>query len=315
MSENPHGEARLNPENYGVVDFVDWSPWDGMAVTNPDALKWMMEELDRMRALLRAGTSVYGTGQCAHCGSWLRYGVVLRDVRDGAHLQVGQDCASNRFALTEGQWADKKAKLDRMREQALAGEKRIAARGEHPEATAILEMFISEFEATGRRGERWGDFLADVGWRFQRDGQLSQAQADAVVRIFAEDIARAESRAYQQEEREAAGPVPTGKGVELEGEVVSLKWRDNQWGGSLKMIVKLPNGSRVWGTCPSALEEALAEAEGRDNFIELEYAGGARVRFVANVEAADDDPSFGFFKRPRSAELLTSISTREAPCA
>ena len=38
---------------------------------------------------------------------------------------------------------------------------------------------------------------------------------------------------------------------------------------------------------------------------------GRRVRFVANVKPSDNDETFGFFSRPRKAELLTTATCQE----
>lgn len=88
---------------------------------------------------------------------------------------------------------------------------------------------------------------------------------------------------------EVIAPVVEGTGVLVEGEVLSVKWRENPWGGGLKMLVKETRGFKVWGSVPSAISEVER---------------GAVVRFVANVEASNDDECFGFFKRPRKAVVV-----------
>ena len=90
----------------------------------------------------------------------------------------------------------------------------------------------------------------------------------------------------------AAGPVPAGHKVEVEGDIVSIKTQSNKWGETVKMLVKLNNGAKVWGTCPST-------------FLEADVSLGDRVKFVAGkIDASRDDASFGFFSRPTRAKIM-----------
>jgi hypothetical protein len=93
---------------------------------------------------------------------------------------------------------------------------------------------------------------------------------------------------------EKTAPVVVGKGVTVEGKVLTVKERPGFRGGyTLKMLVKDERGFKVWGTVPRALVAAKAER-------------GSVVRFVANTKVSDDDETFGFFSRPRKAELLAA---------
>jgi hypothetical protein len=90
---------------------------------------------------------------------------------------------------------------------------------------------------------------------------------------------------------EAAGPqedVPEGR-VELTGTVVGLKVVESDFGATEKMTVRDDRGFRVWVTVPSA----IAGVE-----------RGQRVTLTATVTPSDDDPKFGFGKRPAKAEVL-----------
>lgn len=91
---------------------------------------------------------------------------------------------------------------------------------------------------------------------------------------------------------EETAPVIEGKGTVIEGEIVSLKWKDTPYGYVKKCLVKDARGFKVWGTVPKAIVET-AET-------------GSVVRFVANTKTSDNDECFGFFSRPRKAELLNA---------
>ena len=66
------------------------------------------------------------------------------------------------------------------------------------------------------------------------------------------------------------------------------RWYDNDYGGSLKMIVRDDTGFRVFVSVPSSIE----------------VDKGSRVTFTANITPASDDPTFSFGKRPTKASVL-----------
>ena len=74
------------------------------------------------------------------------------------------------------------------------------------------------------------------------------------------------------------------------GEVLKAEWRSNQWGDSFKMLFKDDRGFKLWGSVPRSLEEAAKR--------------GVRIEFTATLEQSEDDPLFGFFKRPSKAKVL-----------
>lgn len=121
--------------------------------------------------------------------------------------------------------------------------------------------------------------------------------------------------AEEMERRTKATVVPTGTQT-ITGKVLSYKEAFSQWGNTIKITVEDDRGFRVFGTLPSSIDSALYneflqflkdEKEHGSNFGPLYYVDGIkgqRVTFTATIEPSDDDTSFGFFKRPRNAELL-----------
>jgi len=97
--------------------------------------------------------------------------------------------------------------------------------------------------------------------------------------------------------RRAAAPDWTPGRLVIEGVVTSAKWRDTDFGSSLKLVVELDDGRRCWGTCPAT----LAEAEGDEGGSGIR---GCRVRLTATVAPSDDDATFAFYKRPAKAAIL-----------
>ena len=152
----------------------------------------------------------------------------------------------------------------------------------HPLVAAALEQFEE-------RGDVNFSFFARDIARKVDERDLSEAQCAAFVQAVQRDIQRHDQRVA---EAAAAGPVPAGHKVEVEGDIVSIKTQPNKWGETVKMLVKLNNGAKVWGTCPST-------------FLEADVSLGDRVKFVAGkIDASRDDASFGFFSRPTRAKIM-----------
>lgn len=108
-----------------------------------------------------------------------------------------------------------------------------------------------------------------------------------------------------------ATPVVEGNGV-ITGTVLSTKNVESYYGTTTKMLVLDDRNFKVWGTLPSALEGSYTWNEARGDYDEVVAASkGDRVSFVANVEASDDDKSFGFFKRPRKAAFVQRVLQEE----
>lgn len=85
----------------------------------------------------------------------------------------------------------------------------------------------------------------------------------------------------------AAAPktrVPEGTDVTIAGVVLKMANKETDYGVRTVMTVLDDRGFKVWGTVP------------KDITVEV----GDRLTFVADLQQADGDPYFGFFKRPRN---------------
>ena len=79
--------------------------------------------------------------------------------------------------------------------------------------------------------------------------------------------------------------------ISLEGKIVSTKFVDNDFGGSMKMLFEDNRGFRLWGALPKILN---------DNKSNLDNMS---IRFFAQVQVSDNDKCFGFYKRPTKVEV------------
>lgn len=159
----------------------------------------------------------------------------------------------------------------------------------HRHKEALGELGLNDFAV---------DFAASVWRRFERDATLSDKQTAVLLKLKGERAGRQEQTRMRIAEREAAAPVPeTDERLRIEGEVVSCKFRDDDFGGKWKVVVKADSGFKVWGSLPSSLD--VSEVEVRED------QSNARIAFTARVERSNDDETFGFFHRPTKAEVLS----------
>ncbi|MER5579022.1 hypothetical protein [Streptomyces massasporeus] len=143
-------------------------------------------------------------------------------------------------------------------------------------------------------------FIDDMRRYVDRLDVLTERQTAAVRKFIENEKRRAAEDKRRKEEAENAGPVPEGKQT-LTGEVVMADIYDNHFAynkSDYKMLVRLDNGAKVFGTIPRALQ-TRPTTEG--NLFGLR---GVRVRFDATVTAKAGEPTFGYFKRPTKATFI-----------
>lgn len=196
---------------------------------------------------------------CFQCNGVGRDSHLVSSARAAERRRV----AATRKALADAQDRVARREAEEAAQAAEVEEARARYSAEHPEAVEALQAL------------RPGAFAESVRASFAARGYLTAAQAEAVVRIAAEQASEPEP-----------SPVVEGR-IRVTGTVRSTKWVDNAYGGSLKMLVVDDRGFKVWGSVPSALS----------------VERGDRVAFTATVKASDDDETFGFYSRPAKAAL------------
>lgn len=271
-----HSPTNLITEDYEYAYSYDSHPEEG-----DQRYTWPI-----LQALIAEGWhfgQVHGGETCDHCGHRLRYVAVLKHMPTHTLIKVGEQCLDNRFDLATEDFhrLRKEAKLNR--ERRALKDKRAEWFAINPDRE-IAFTWASEQVSEGHFGyegmrhkfvhsiNRWGD------------------TSDKFVRAIMRDMARTELREWKRErERAELKPVIEGKGIVIEGEVLSVKWQENDFGGRFVTTVKDDRGFIVWGSRPS----------------KIHWEKGDRVRFKAGtVTKSDRDETFGFFKRPTSAEVI-----------
>lgn len=169
------------------------------------------------------------------------------------------------------------ASAARRAEEILAAQANLIKR--HPIVGELLNLSVEGF------ADVWSaDFLRSLAEQVARKGDLSDRQIDA--------LADAMTR-YRDETTVHAPAEPLTAGRrELAGSIVSFKWVEGYYGDTLKMLVRLDDGNKVFGTVPASLDD---DAE-----------PGDQITFTAKVEPSRDDPHFGFFSRPTKATTTRS---------
>lgn len=148
------------------------------------------------------------------------------------------------------------------------------------------------------------EFRASLAGKLRKYGALTERQVEAVRRGL--------DREHEREEVLSHAPELAGGRREVEGTVISEKWKDGTYGRQHKMLVQMDDGNRVWGSVPKAVEDQARSTHYYDEeqrvWIEVparvDELRGARVRFTAEVEPSRDDVHFGFYKRPTAAEIV-----------
>ena len=166
------------------------------------------------------------------------------------------------------------ARLARVAEEIWAAQAALIA--EHPIVGDLLAL-----SAEGFADVRGADFLRSVAWQVARKGTLSDRQIDALPSALGR----------YRDALEAVPEAPLTEGRQsLTGELVSFKEVESAYGWTLKMLVRLDDGNKVFGTCPRGLDAQC----------------GDRVQFTATIQRSSNDPHFGFFSRPTKAASVTT---------
>jgi hypothetical protein len=287
----------FDPEAYDCLGVWDMRPeWPSPAAA--------AHRLAVVNSLIAQGYSS-GPGcstQCGHCGAYLRYAALMARADVKQWIYVGETCLAGRFeSLTKAEFKSLREAAKLNRERASRAERIAALVDAHPHLAWLTynpAVVFNQFDG----------FLNDLSYKLGRYGELSERQIEAAATAIIRDTERAERAASREAEKAAVVAsgvkAPEGK-VTVEGEVVSVKWHENDFGGCLKMTVKTDAGWLVWSTVPSAIaggDSHLDETEGWITTPQLDR--GARVRFSATLTRSDSDPLFAFAKRPTKAEVL-----------
>ncbi|WP_331727530.1 hypothetical protein OG871_40655 (plasmid) [Kitasatospora sp. NBC_00374] len=253
---------------------------------------------------------------CPECGTSLRserlYAVTRDESCDGACMNAfGPSCSCSCGGENHGKSFGAQSTREETEKAVNAYRARVAKEEEKRAKRAATKRARAEREFTDWSTDRPGraellayladgphdsSFVVDMARQVARLEPMTERQEAAVERCMEYARRRAEEAARRAQEAAAAAPVPTGKALEITGEIILAKYEDTDYGsgGRYKMLVRGDGGWRVWSTVPATLTRVISGGTAS----ELQ---GKRVKFTADVEPSPKDPSFGFAKRPRKA--------------
>lgn len=232
---------------------------------------------------LDVGTKPYG--HCNHCGKAIRWAVEFTH-KSGDVVVFGEICAEI-LSLSDDRTKHDLVLLKR-RVANLEKELRLKQERDENYATfSIQQPEVVEYLENLYDQDR-SYFLKSLKWNLERYGMLTTAQVEAFNRVIKQ---REEEAAKKLAEPIPTHPVAEGR-LTLEGEVLSTKYQHTDFGTIRKMLVRLADANKVWGTVPANIDSQVDR--------------GVKVKFVASVKRSDSDDNFGYFSRPAKAEVVNN---------
>jgi hypothetical protein len=126
----------------------------------------------------------------------------------------------------------------------------------------------------------------------------------SLISAYQRHLGNVEYKKVEKKRKAEAAPVPvTDNRIEITGAVISAKWKQTDFGSSLKLTINTTEGYRVWGSAPASL---LRDGDTQP---------GDVVTFFATVVVSDDDKTFGFYKRPTKAAYVSRAADNEEVAA
>lgn len=232
-----------------------------------------------------------GSNNCTLCGSFFLHGDIWEHMPSGEHIYLGHICAEKYSFIAER----------REYEKAMDG-LRVRSVREHEKAMKqeAREAYIDRVENLRAALEVDHKITRSIKESFfsSKYTRLTERQEALVLNLYRESL-----RPKRKEEPTVPAVIEDGRQV-VEGEVVSVRYKDSFYGGTFKLTVKVPGDGGVWlawGTCPTSLLEASGKRAG--NGEAASYLRGAKVRFSAKLKRGRD-AHFAVFSRPTKASVI-----------
>lgn len=225
---------------------------------------------------IKEGKLFHGpSGGCDHCGAHYAHGVMLQHIDSGEYIRVGHTCGDNfaGYANAKAARVDIDRRIARIKRDNAYKAQSKADR----EAIYFCNPGLEECLSLDH------EILSDIKDRLQTWGKISDKQIALVFKL-ARDI-------WTPTQEHDRVPAVTGKSVEISGEVLAVKDVEGYYGLQVKMLVRDDRGFTTWGSVPKAIVSKVER--------------GNRVTFTANVDAARDDETHSYFKRPRKASIIS----------
>lgn len=275
-----HTPKNFDPQDYEVIDYIDNHGPQCPNVPqefSPEARNAIYAEYTQERKAWETNCKTLlgdSWGQkihtCVHCGHSFhtRYIAVAKQISTGQNVSFGHICANRIGILNKASFRLKYIKDYASRMEV------------HNQKVIAKHEFLLAHPGLEQKLFTDHHIISDINHRLYINGNLSDAQINLVDKIL-EQIAEA-ARKKAEEESLPKTICPEGK-IEISGIILGFKNQQNEFGTSLKMIVRDNRGFKVYGTTPSSYDGQK----------------GDTITFTATVSRSKDDEFFGFFKRPK----------------
>jgi len=283
-----HSPANLITEDYEYFWCFDNNPEPPAPGPFVNISNEFLQEI--VTGIQKSPVSERSYHQCHHCGARIRYVALLKHLPTGAIIAVGETCLDNRFELATAEFHKlrKQAQLDREAHRIkTAAEEQLSELD--PDLVDCLakkdpETYVNEFTQAARAHH----IVSDIRRKLWLYGSISVGQVNLVGKLI---IQEQEAQARKAErEAEVKVDAPEGR-FEIVGTVVSRKWKDSDFGGNYKIVVKVEEEDGIWlayVTEPSRIETERGDV----------------VKLTATWTRSDTDPSFAFGKRPSKPSIV-----------
>lgn len=225
------------------------------------------------------GRAIFGNaGKCGVCGACFVYGSMFRH-ENGEIVHMGHDCADKYEAMYDlSAWEVQRNRQEKALATAITAAKNEAERASFLDKFPGLAEDLALATSKDLPQTKGAGILVDIARKFVTYRSLSPKQVEFVAKL-ANEIRNPPAPKAEETKVEA----PTGKGVEFEGEIVSVKNVEGQWGWSTKVTVKVmrPDGAGIWlawGTLPANMCDLFSG--------NTQSLKGVRVAVKATLEAS-----------------------------
>lgn len=312
-----HRPSALNPNDYEFVAYDYYGP-------NNDDMN-LSGERETFHAHMTRTGGKFSThdhrGTCHVCGAGALSVAKFWHEPTNTYIVTGEDCAAK---MEMGDPAAFRRFRDKVAGERAAFAGKNKAKGileglELSKAWELYETDIANRKEFAKVYKEWKDAEGDedtapkypelsrdedvvfsIVARIVKYGNAPSEKAIAFLKLLLDRIERApeiaaEKAAAKALEMANAKPVPVIEGrVLVKGEVLTVKTTEGLYGFETKMLIKSPDGFKLWGSVPSAIIDTVEK--------------GSVVEFNAVIEPSKDDEYFGFFRRPSKAKVINTLA-------
>lgn len=272
-----HRPSIITPDDYQFVSFHSH---------HADYLANFIEQ-EQFRAHMAATGGKFSDhnhgGSCHVCGAHAMTVARFYHSPSNTYVQTGEDCAAKLHkgdALNFRSFRVKaKAGID-----AVAGKRKANMVLENANLTSAWDIYYNGLDNAPTAWEE--NTIYDIVCNLVKYGSISDKQKSFLGNLLGRIADRPQIAAQRAAEVAAALPIPVEGRMVVTGAVLTLKGQETEFGYVTKMLVQHAEGWKVWGTVPKALAEVKK---------------GQQVIFTATITVSDNDPKYGFFKRPAKA--------------